>query len=192
MGVLGRRQPTAFANFSSGELACVRARVWFWSAFPPQAIGLDRPSATPAFQPHAHSPALHVRCCIVHLLELPISTHPGRHMGFFAVTQFHVALIPAKTKRNFLTTTRSQPRLGLVEGSRCPTQTHIRGLWLPLGRWAGETAHDMKRFFGGENLAKILSCRIDPPTSLVHGGWHGKGRKKETEPQNTRVRALNR
>ena len=42
------------------------------------------------------------------------------------------------------------------------------------------------------NLAKILSCRIDPPTSLVYGGWHGKGRKKETEPRNTRVRALNR
>ena len=42
------------------------------------------------------------------------------------------------------------------------------------------------------NLAKILSCRIDPPTSLVYGGWHGKGRKKETEPRNTSVRALNR
>ena len=42
------------------------------------------------------------------------------------------------------------------------------------------------------NLAKISSCRIDPPTSLVYGGWHGKGRKKETEPRNTRVRALNR
>ena len=38
-------------------------------------------------------------------------------------------------KRGLLTTTRSQPRLGLVEGSRGPTQTHIRGLchW-PLGR----------------------------------------------------------
>ena len=54
-------------------------------------------------------------------------------------------------------------------------------------------------FSGGEtplsvraNLAKISSCRIDPPTSLVYGGWHGKGRKKETEPRNTRVRALNR
>ena len=42
------------------------------------------------------------------------------------------------------------------------------------------------------NLAKILSCRIDPPTSLVYGAWHGKGRKKETKPRNTRVRALNR
>ena len=42
------------------------------------------------------------------------------------------------------------------------------------------------------NLAKFLSCRIDPPTSLVHGEWHGKGRKKETEPRNTRERALNR
>ena len=29
------------------------------------------------------------------------------------------------------------------------------------------------------NLAKILSCRTDPPTSLVYGGWHGKGRKKK-------------
>ena len=40
------------------------------------------------------------------------------------------------------------------------------------------------------NLAKISSCRIDPPTSLVYGGWHGKGRKKEmicTKP--TRFRA---
>ena len=42
------------------------------------------------------------------------------------------------------------------------------------------------------NLAKILSCRIDPPTSLVYGGWHGKGRGKKTEPRNARVRALNR
>ena len=30
------------------------------------------------------------------------------------------------------------------------------------------------------NLAKILSCRIDPPTLLVYGGWHGKGRGKKT------------
>ena len=30
---------------------------------------------------------------------------------------------------------------------------------------------------GRANLAKILSCRIDFPTSLVYGGWHGKGRK---------------
>ena len=48
------------------------------------------------------------------------------------------------------------------------------------------------RAVSGANLAKILSCRIDPPTSLVYGGWHGKGRKKETKPRNTRVRALNR
>ena len=46
--------------------------------------------------------------------------------------------------------------------------------------------------YGRANLAKILSCRIDPPTSLVYGGWHGKGRKKETEPRNAKVRALNR
>ena len=45
-------------------------------------------------------------------------------------------LIPPITKRGFLTTTRSQPRLGLVEGSRGPTQIHIRGLC----HWAGEPA----------------------------------------------------
>ena len=32
------------------------------------------------------------------------------------------------------------------------------------------------------NLAKILSYRINPPTSLVYGGWHEKGRNKPQSP----------
>ena len=72
-------------------------------------------------------------------------------------------------------------------------------LKMPLGE--GEEGHPRVRFprrgGGGDsrgraNSAKSLSCRIDPLTSLVHRGWHGKGRKKKTEPRNARVRALNR
>ena len=41
--------------------------------------------------------------------------------------------------------------------------------------------------FVWENLAKVPSCRIDPPTSLVYEGWHGKGRpggeKKQSPPK---------
>ena len=46
------------------------------------------------------------------------------------------------------------------------------------------------------NLAKTVSrCRIDPPAprfASVWGGWHGKGRKKETEPRNIRVEEIQR
>jgi len=40
------------------------------------------------------------------------------------------------------------------------------------------------------NLAKFLSLRIGTPTSLVYGGWHGKGRKKAPGPQNTMPETL--
>ena len=53
----------------------------------------------------------------------------------------------------FLTTTRSQPRLGLVEGSRGPTQIHIRGLC----NWVGEPA--------GHLGAESPSRRTAGPTS---------------------------
>ena len=36
---------------------------------------------------------------------------------------------------------------------------------------------------GRANLAKILSCRIDPPTSLVYGGGMEKGEKKKQSPE---------
>ena len=39
-------------------------------------------------------------------------------------------------------------------------------------------------------FSKNLSYQINPPTSLVHGGWHVKGRKKAPEPRNTRARTL--
>ena len=45
------------------------------------------------------------------------SGHPRTSHGCVAVTLLHVALNCTKTKRGFLTTTRSQPRLGLV--ARC-------------------------------------------------------------------------
>ena len=41
--------------------------------------------------------------------------------------------------------------------------------------------HGSCRRLARANLAKILSCRIDPPTSLVYGGWHGKGRGKKKQ-----------
>ena len=65
-------------------------------------------------------------------MELPAwsssrSIHPRQQALAFAVTLFRVALNSTKTKRGFLTTTRSQPRLGSVGGSRGPTQIHISG-----------------------------------------------------------------
>ena len=42
--------------------------------------------------------------------------HPRTPHGYFAVAFFHVPLIPAKTKRGFLTPTRSQPQLSLAVG----------------------------------------------------------------------------
>ena len=67
---------------------------------------------------------------------------------------FRVALNYNKTKRGFLTTTRSQLRLGLVEGSRGPTQIHIRGLC----HWAGEKAPDVD-FYLSSGGCKLRQTR---------------------------------
>ena len=57
------------------------------------------------------------------------STPPGARASVisFAVTLFRVGSALDKRNRGFLPPTRSQPRLGLVAGSRGPTQIHIRG-----------------------------------------------------------------
>ena len=84
-----------------------------------------------------------------------------------------------------------QPRSGVPAAPL----TKATGMQPPLGCvLVNEDAPLLQRaaLYTRANFAKILSCRIDPPTSLVYGGWHGKGRKKETEPRNAKVRALNR
>ena len=65
-----------------------------------------------------------------------VLAHPRTSVLSFAVTLFRVGSALDKTNRGFLTTARSQPRVDLVEGSRGPTQIHIRGLC----QWAGEPA----------------------------------------------------
>ena len=89
-----------------------------------------------------------------------VITTPPSLLPYFAVTLFHVALNSNKTKRGFLTTTRSQPRLGLVEGSRGPTQIHIRGLC----HWAGEPAGHLGADSPSRRAAEHASAkRTKPP-----------------------------
>ena len=78
----------------------------------------------------------------------------------FAVTRFRVALNYNKTKRGFLTPTQSRPRLGLVSGSRGPTQIHIRGLC----HWAGEPAGHLGADSPSRRAAEHASAkRTKPP-----------------------------
>ena len=64
-------------------------------------------------------------------------------------------------KRGFLTTTQSYPQLGLVEGSRGPTQVHIRGLC----HWAGEPAGHLGADSPGRRAAEHASAKRTKPPS---------------------------
>ena len=85
--------------------------------------------------------------------------HPRTLVLVFAVTLFCVGSALDKTNRGFLTTTRSQPRLGLVEGSRGPTQIHIRDLC----HWAGEPAGHLGAESPSRRTAGPASTRKTSP-----------------------------
>ena len=80
---------------------------------------------------------------------------------------------PAKINRGFLTTTRSQHWLGLVAGSRGPTQIHIRGLC----HWAGEPAGHLGAESPSRRTSGPASARKpSPPCShRLNGLFQGRG-----------------
>ena len=82
-------------------------------------------------------------------------SHPRTSGLGVAVTLFRVSLKSNKTKRGFLTPTQSRPRLGLVSGSRGPTQIHIRGLC----HWAGEPAGHLGAESPSRRTARPASAR---------------------------------
>ena len=63
-------------------------------------------------------------------------------------------------------TTRRHPRLGLVAGSRGPTQIHIRGLCHWAGVYTGEPTGRPTGHLGAESMSRRTAGPVDRPMTL--------------------------
>ena len=84
---------------------------------------------------------------------------PRKRNGYFAITSSHGTVYVGSFGIALNPTTRRHPRLGLVAGSRGPTQIHIRG----LRHWAGEPVDTPGRGFFSRLHRLIWVCLADKP-----------------------------
>ena len=80
---------------------------------------------------------------------------PRKRNGFFVITSSPGTIYGGSCGIALNSTTRRHPRLGLVSGSRGPTQIHIRGLC----HWAGEPAGHLGAESPSRRTARPASAR---------------------------------
>ena len=89
-------------------------------------------------------------CCICGGLA-----QPTKRNGFFVIASSPGTIYGGSCGIAINSTTRRHPRLGLVSGSRGPTQIHIRGLC----HWAGEPAGHLGAESPSRRTARPASAR---------------------------------
>ena len=107
---------------------------------------LDR-RATPWHLPHQGRRATPLQC--------GRPEQPTKRNGYFAIPFFPGTIYVGSCGIALNSTTRRHPRLGLVSGSRGPTQIHIRGLC----HWAGEPAGHLGAESPSRRTARPASAR---------------------------------